>query len=247
MVRAVVPVSRLRGQVDAADECHLVVDHDGLLVVTVQRPFLGIERALDPGVCGQLPLHVAHLAARRPEQWERRACPGEHSHVDPFGELGEQVSQDGQAAVTLEGDARREVPAREMDVRSRLPELAGDARERCRAVDQDLQAVSVMHLRAFRPPTCGRIERVFPADASQPPAVVPADLCGELGAGPLRERRHLLPRSCGSALRRARRLRTRAAPRRRRREATTRRRRCRASRAPHRARSPGSPGSRTPP
>ena len=46
----VVAVARLRRQIDSADESNAVVDHDRLLVVTVKRPFLRVEPAVDPRV-----------------------------------------------------------------------------------------------------------------------------------------------------------------------------------------------------
>ena len=93
MLGRVEAVAGLGGEIDAADERDPVVDHDRLLVMAVHRPLLRVELALDPRVARQLVAHRAHLAARRPEQRQRRARPDEHADVDPLGQLGEQVAQ----------------------------------------------------------------------------------------------------------------------------------------------------------
>jgi hypothetical protein len=60
-----------------------------------------------------------------------------------------------------------------MHVRPRAPELLGDPRERYGAVDQHLGCVPRTGRRlAARPRRPDRVERVFPADPSQPPAVM---------------------------------------------------------------------------
>ena len=41
----------------------------------------------------QLLAHRAHVAARRAKERQRRTGPDEHPHVDPLGELGEQVAE----------------------------------------------------------------------------------------------------------------------------------------------------------
>ena len=63
MLICVEAVTRLRGEIDPADERHAVVDRDRLFVVTMQRPFLCIERARDFRVLDQSFSHVPNLAS----------------------------------------------------------------------------------------------------------------------------------------------------------------------------------------
>jgi len=89
-VSAVVePIASQRGHVDAADEGDLAVDDDQLLVVAVQRPFVGVERASDPGAADEILTDPTHVPAteRHHRQW--RARPEQHPHLDPLGQLAE--------------------------------------------------------------------------------------------------------------------------------------------------------------
>ena len=99
MVIRVEPVAGLGGQVDPADERDAVVDHDRLLVVAMERPLFRIELELDARVAGQLGSHLANVAARRAEERQRRAGPGQHADVDALRELGEQVAKHDGLAV----------------------------------------------------------------------------------------------------------------------------------------------------
>ena len=63
MVTGVEAVAGFGCQVDAADEGDAVVDHDRLLVVAMQRPFVRVERALDLGAADELLAYLPHVAA----------------------------------------------------------------------------------------------------------------------------------------------------------------------------------------
>ena len=100
MLVRVEPVARLRGEVDAADERDAVVDHDRLLVVAVHRPLLR-SRARTGSSCRAVK-PVAHRRARRRRDGRKSGSgapgPDEHAHVDPLGQLGEEVPKDERVA-----------------------------------------------------------------------------------------------------------------------------------------------------
>jgi hypothetical protein len=98
------------------------------------------------------------------EERQRRACPGEHSHVDPRGELAEQLAQRRPAGRQTE--AALEVPAGEEDALARPPDRLRAAGKRLRAVDQDFDLIPGRRLeRAVIRPVAGlRVEGGFPAE-----------------------------------------------------------------------------------
>ena len=111
--------------------------------------------------------------------------PREHPHVDPLGEVGKQIAEHGRVAVANEREAGAEVPAGQVDVRSGLPQLLGDRRQRLSAVDQNLDGVAGTRRRVgCGPATRWRVERVLPADPAQAPPVVATDLPTQLIAEP---------------------------------------------------------------
>ena len=116
MIAGVEPVAALRGQVDAADERHAIVDDDDFLVVAVQRTLVGVERALDVGAVTELRAHGADGAARRPEDGDGSPGPHEDTHIDPLGQLRQQVAQDEGRTISPECERRAKLPTRQPHV-----------------------------------------------------------------------------------------------------------------------------------
>ena len=173
MILAVVRVSSVQCEVDAADECHAVVDDDRLLVMAVHEPNAGVELAADP-VSPVEPLdHLPHLATRGAEDRNRGAAPDENADVDPLGQLREQISHDRGLVSARELELRREEAAGDMDVRLRLRQLVGDHRQECGPVDEDFDLVARPHRElATGPLAAVRFERALPADLAQASRVV---------------------------------------------------------------------------
>src|SRR5512133_2680204 len=134
----VIAIARFGGEVDPADKGHAIVDDDRLLVVTVHRPFLWIQSALGPSAPDELVAHVPHISSRWTEEWEWRTGPGENPHVDTFCELGKQIAKHNLLTLAYECEIRREVPPRQMNVRTRLPQFLGDDRQSLTAIDEDI-------------------------------------------------------------------------------------------------------------
>ena len=157
-----------------ADERHLVVDHDDLLVVRVLEAHARVRLCLDVGPARE-DLHVRlDVPLRRPEHAERRALPHEEADVDPPGDVREQVAEDDRLLLPGEIELGREAPAEEVDVRLRAGDRLGYSREVRRAVDEHLDAVPGTRLegRAGREAEPVRVERVLPADLAEPAPVV---------------------------------------------------------------------------
>ena len=91
MVRRVVGIAAVDREVDPADVCDPVVDHDHLLVMTVRGAGARVERRLDLRVPRQRLLHLRERLRVRPEGRDRGAFPEEHAHVDPLRELASSV------------------------------------------------------------------------------------------------------------------------------------------------------------
>ncbi len=106
----------------------------------------------------------------------RRAAPDEHTDVDPLRELAEQVSDRHRVFAASEGELRREVPARQVDVRRRSCEILCDARQEGCAVDEDLDLVSgARRCGSARPVAAVGRQRVIPAHLAETPFVVRDD------------------------------------------------------------------------
>ena len=133
-----------------------------------------------------------------PEERQRRARPEQDAHVDPLGQLGQQVAEDRRLAVALEREARarRYHPVRwTCDARRAAPPPSAAAPPRRRSGPRS----SFRHApRAARPATGRRVERLFPADAPKPPLVMTADLRGQPVSRPTRERGPLGEKHCFS-------------------------------------------------
>ena len=107
---------------------------------------------------------VAHLATRRPEERQRRSGPDEDSHIDPLGQLGEEVAQDDRLLAAHElrspergtspscGCASGPQPARAPSSAAPLHRRSG-SRLRCRAAAKAPRWPSQFHLRRVRAPS----------------------------------------------------------------------------------------------
>ena len=155
-----------------------IVDDDRLLVMAVERSFVVVERAADPGAFRERPLHLPDVVPRRPEQRQRCACPGEHPDVGALGHLGQQVPEhDRRVALPLERESGGEEQAGEMDVGGRTANCVRHDRQRLGAVDQDVDRVPAARRRASAcPGSRGRVERSLPAEALEPALVMATDL-----------------------------------------------------------------------
>ena len=208
MLARVEPVPREAGQVDPADERNLVVDHDELLVVAVERPLLRVERHRDPRAAHELLARLAHLLAVRMEERQRRARPGEHAHVDALGRVREQLPQRRPSLLEPEGGV--EVPAGEMDVRARRANRVGDPRQRLGAVHQQLDAAAGpwRERRRAGPASRHGVDRGTAAVPAEPPRVMGAHgaldrLADDVVDAVQRVGRHaaLMPRAAGKLTR----------------------------------------------
>ena len=180
MLAGVEAIAGLRREVDSADEGDAIIDHDRLLVVTVQRAFLRVEAALDPGLLGEGVAHPRDLAPRRPEQRQRRSGPHEQADVDALRKFGEQVPQHDGPLTAAERKVRREEPAGDVYVRAGGLQLARDHRQRLAPVDQDVDRITRSRRRlAHGPAGSFTVERVLPAEPAKPPPMVAADLFGD--------------------------------------------------------------------
>ena len=150
---------------------------DRLLVVAVHRPFLRVERALDPRAGRKLVAHRPHARARRTEERQRGARPREHAHVDALRQLGEQIAEHDGLAVAHEREVGREVPAGQVDVRASRPQRLRDRRQRLRAVDEHLERIARRGggSPAAQPPAGGSSARSQPILVEAPPVM--AQIC----------------------------------------------------------------------
>ena len=176
VVAGVVTIAGFGGEIDAADERHPIVDHDRLLVMTVHRPLAPIETALNLRAVDQTVAHRPHRTARGTEQRQRSTRPDEDANLHAFGKLSEQISKHLGRMPTHERKVRREIPARQMNMRPGLLELRSDPEKGFRSVDQNLHTVPFTGWRIASRPAAGRsIESELPLNPSQPPPVVAAD------------------------------------------------------------------------
>ena len=175
VVVRVEPVTGEARQVDPADERHLLVHDDELLVVTVERPLAGVERHQDPRALDELVACPPHLAPVRVEERQRRTCPGEYAHVYPPCRIGEQLPQ--RRPFLLEPKGGVEVPAREVDVGARRPDRIRDPRQRLASIHEghDTAASARRERRRACPAVTSRVDGPRAAVPPQPPHVMGAD------------------------------------------------------------------------
>ena len=133
-----------------------------------------IEDTDDPGLLHQGIAHLSGLFSVWVKERKRRSRPAQHSNIDALSNIGQQLAQPLATLAQLE--LRREEPAGEMHVRLRLLDLVGDPRQRCRAVDQDLEPIPVPRRRiGVGEPSCGRVKSPKPSDPSEPPPMMRDD------------------------------------------------------------------------
>jgi hypothetical protein len=168
------PVAGEGREIEPPDVCDAVVDENELLMVAVHRPFLRVERDLDPRPVHEPVAHRAHLAAVGVEERKRRARPRDDAHGDALRRLSEQPGE--RRAAVAEPQSRREVPAREMDVGARGLHVGSDARERRRPVHEQLDRVAgaSRERRRLGPAQGGRVEHALVTDPREAPPVVGA-------------------------------------------------------------------------
>jgi FkbM family methyltransferase len=105
-----------QAEINPADEGDAVVDDHELLVVAVQWPLAGVERAAHAGSPTEDGPDFAHLAPGRPKHRQWRSSPGEYAHLDAFGQLREQIAQDKWLAIAAKCEPGRKMPACEVDM-----------------------------------------------------------------------------------------------------------------------------------
>lgn len=182
MSAAVKTVARLVGEVDPTDERDPVVNDDRLLVVAMQWTFFRIQGAADLRSSTQLLAHRPHSAAGRPKQRQRRARPHQHTHLNPFGELGQHVTQNAYLARPRQREVSGKKPASDMDMRLRTFQLLRDPRQSVSAVDENLeQAAAAWPRLTGRPATRQGLEGIQPADPRQPTAMMSANRTTDRG------------------------------------------------------------------
>ena len=175
VIRCVVGIAAVQGEVDAADVREPVVDHDGLLVVTVRCSGARIERGPDLRMAGERSLHLAHIPARGAERRNRRALPEQDAHVDLLGQLGQQDPHDERLFFTTERQLGREEPAGEMHMGGRGGHVGRHPGQRLRAVDQDLDRVPFAGRHARCEVERRRVQGVLLPDAAEMTPVPVAD------------------------------------------------------------------------
>ena len=174
MSGAVAPIARKVGQVDPAHECHLVVDDHELLVMTMERALVRVESAHDVVVLAELLPDPSHDTPRYRIERQRGAAPQEHPHPRVRGGLGEQVAKQGRSISVGQGEPRRDVPARQVHMRTGPCDRRGHPCERVLAIDEHLQGIAVTRgRRSCSPVGVGGRQRLRPPCLAQAPAMVP--------------------------------------------------------------------------
>jgi hypothetical protein len=175
VLRRVVAVALHRGHVEAADERHVVDDHD-LLVVAVQGPLARVELAADRAALQERLLRGGGTFPRRLEERHGRAGPQQHAHRHPFRGGRQQLAQLGRARLPRQLEVGRRVPVRYVDVLLRALDRLRHDRERGGAVDQHLDVVAVLHRPARgEPPRAVAFQNLAPPQPPQSSRVVGAE------------------------------------------------------------------------
>jgi hypothetical protein len=173
--RGVVAIAVQGGEVDAADEGHLVVDDHELLVVAVHRALLRVQCAADPSSAQELGARGPDVAAVRLEDRDGRALPQQDAHVSSLRDAGEQVAQARGLLAAIQAEVRGDVPSGDVDMRPRGRDRRVHARQRRGAVDEHLDRAAGARLEVAprpQPPVVGWVDRRALPDTPQPPRVV---------------------------------------------------------------------------
>ena len=175
MLARVEPVACQAREVDSTDERDLVVHHDELLVVAMERALLCVESHRDARPTDELVARPPHLAAVGMEERQRRARPGQHAHVDALGGVRKQLAQ--RRPSVFEPERRIEVPPCEVDVRACRVDGLRDPGQRLLAVCEQLYATGLARRkgRRIRPTPRLGIDRADPATTAEATDMVGAD------------------------------------------------------------------------
>ena len=185
MLIGVEAITRLRGEIDAADERHAVIDDNRLFVMAVHRPFVRIKCALDLRPSTQLLPNPPHVAPRGTEERKGSAGPDQHADIEALGQFREEIPKDYVLAVALEREIRRKVPPGQMNVRARSSELCRDRWQGLLTVDEDVDRIPRPHRWVTGSPTSNwGVERPLPSDPPQTTSMVTADLAADLFTEP---------------------------------------------------------------
>jgi hypothetical protein len=178
-------ITRLRGEIDPADERHAVIDDNRFFVMAVHRPFVRIKCALDLRPSTQLLPNPPHLAPGGTEERKGSAGPDQHADIEALGQFREQIPKDYVLAVALERKIRSKVPPRQMNVRARSSEFFRDRRKGLLTVDENLNRIPWPHWWVTGGPTSNwGVERSLPSDPPQTTSMVTTDLAADLIAEP---------------------------------------------------------------
>jgi hypothetical protein len=178
-------ITRLRGEIDSADERHAVIDDNRFFVMAVHRPFVRIKCALDLRPSTQLLPNPPHLASGGTEERKGSAGPGQHADIEALGQFREEIPKDHVLAVALEREIRRKVPPSQMNVRARSSEFFRDRWKGLLTVDENVNRIPRPHWRVAGSPTSNwGVERSLPSDPPQTTSMVTTDLVADLIAEP---------------------------------------------------------------
>jgi hypothetical protein len=158
-------ITRLRGEIDSADERHSIIDDNRLFVMAVHRPFLRIQCALDLRRHTQLLPNPPHLASGGTEERKGSAGPDQHADIDALGQVRQEIPKDYLLAVALECEVGRKVPPRQMNVGARSSEFLRDRWKGLLTVDENVNRITSPHRRVTGSPTSHRgLKRALPSD-----------------------------------------------------------------------------------
>ena len=178
-------ITRLRGEIDPADERHAVIDDNRLFVMAVHRPFVRIKCALDLRPSTQLLPNPPHVAPRGTEERKGSAGPDQHADIEALGQFREQIPKDYVLAVALERKVRSKVPPRQMNVRAGSSEFFRDRRKGLLTVDENVNRIPWPHWWVTGGPTSNwGLERSLPSDPPQTTSMMTTDLAADLIAEP---------------------------------------------------------------
>jgi hypothetical protein len=178
-------ITRLRGEIDPADERHAVIDDNRFFVMAMHRPFVRIKCALDLRPSTQLLPNPAHVAPGGTEERKGSAGPDQHTDIEALGQFREEIPKDYLLAVALERKVRRKVPPRQMNVRARSSEFFRNRWKGLLTVDENVNRIPWPHWWVTGSPTSNwGVERSLPSDPPQTTSMVTTDVAADLIAEP---------------------------------------------------------------
>jgi hypothetical protein len=152
MLAGVKAVTAKRREVDPTDECDLAVDDHELLVVTMHRTLMSIERTLHARAPHELLSYATNGSASGREEPHWRPSPQKNPYVDMLSPIAEKIAEPDRPFVTRQPEVGSDVPAGDMHMRASPSYRLSDARQRLGAVYQDLELAALTRRRiAGRP------------------------------------------------------------------------------------------------